>query len=76
MARRGGVSASAWRERLGELTLPTLVVHGAADPFFPVRNGEVLAAEIPDARLLVLDDMGSALQDAAADEVAAAMLTL
>ncbi len=65
-----------WRERLAELTLPTLVVHGAADPFFPVGNGEVLAAEIPDARLLVLDDMGSALRDAAADEVAAAMLTL
>lgn len=65
-----------WRERLAELTLPTLVVHGAADPFFPVGNGEVLAAEIPDARLLVLDDMGSALRDAAADTVAAAMLTL
>jgi len=36
----------------------------------------VLAVEIPDARLLVLDDMGSALRDAAADEIAAAMLTL
>jgi len=68
--------APRWRERLGELTLPTLVVHGAADPFFPVGNAEVLAAEIPDARLLVLDDMGSALRDAAADEVATAMLTL
>jgi pimeloyl-ACP methyl ester carboxylesterase len=68
--------APRWRERLGELTLPTLVVHGAADPFFPVGNGEVLAAEIPHARLLVLDDMGTALRDAAADEVAAAMLTL
>ena len=68
--------APRWRERLSELTLPTLVVHGAADPFFPVGNGEALAAEIPDARLLVLDDMGSALQDAVADKVANAMLTL
>ncbi len=65
-----------WRERLAELALPTLVVHGATDPFFPVGNGEALAAEIPDARLLVLDDIGSALQNAAADNVAAAMLTL
>lgn len=65
-----------WRERLSELTQPTLVVHGAADPFFPVGNGEALAEQIPDARLLVLDDMGTALRDAAADEVAAAMLTL
>ena len=68
--------APRWRERLSELTLPTLVVHGAADPFFPVGNGEALAAEIPDARLLVLDDMGSALQHAAANKVANAMLTL
>ena len=65
-----------WRERLGELLLPTLVVHGAADPFFPVGNSEALAAEIPDARLLVLDDMGSALRDAEADKVANVMLTL
>jgi pimeloyl-ACP methyl ester carboxylesterase len=65
-----------WRERLPELALPTLVVHGAADPFFPVGNGRALAAEIPDARLLVLDDMGTALQDTAADKVAAAILAL
>jgi pimeloyl-ACP methyl ester carboxylesterase len=63
-----------WRERLTELTLPTLVVHGRTDPFFPVGNGEALAAAIHAARLLVLDNMGTALPDAAADEVAAAML--
>lgn len=63
-----------WRERLGELTVPTLVVHGRADPFFPVGNGEALAAAIPTARLLVLDGMGTAIRAAAADEVAVAML--
>src|SRR5271169_1057866 len=57
-----------WRQRLGELTLPTLVVHGRADPFFPVGNGKALADAIPAARLLVLDDMGTALRNAAADE--------
>jgi pimeloyl-ACP methyl ester carboxylesterase len=66
--------APRWRERLPELTLPTLVVHGRRDPFFPIRNGEALAAAIPTARLLVLDDMSTALPDAVADEVAAAML--
>jgi pimeloyl-ACP methyl ester carboxylesterase len=35
-----------------DLTLPTLVVHGRADRFFPVGNGEALAAQIPGARLL------------------------
>ncbi|MQY31445.1 alpha/beta fold hydrolase [Nocardia aurantia] len=68
--------APRWRERLGELDVPALVVHGRADPFFPVGNGEALAAEIPGARLLVLDDMGTALRAAAADRVAAAMLEL
>jgi pimeloyl-ACP methyl ester carboxylesterase len=68
--------APRWRERLGEMAVPTLVVHGRADPFFPVGNGEALAADIPGARLLVLDDMGTAIPDAAADEVAAAMLGL
>ncbi|MBB5911235.1 pimeloyl-ACP methyl ester carboxylesterase [Nocardia transvalensis] len=65
-----------WRERLGELDIPTLVVHGRADPFFPVGNGEALAAEIPQARLLVLDDMGTALPHSSADQIATAMLTL
>jgi pimeloyl-ACP methyl ester carboxylesterase len=68
--------APRWRERLGELDVPTLVVHGRADPFFPVGNGEVLAAEIPAARLLVLDGMGTALRRASTDRVAAAMLAL
>jgi hypothetical protein len=41
-----------WRERLAELAIPTLVVHGRRDPFFPEGNGEALARQIPDARLL------------------------
>jgi pimeloyl-ACP methyl ester carboxylesterase len=43
-----------WRERLGEITVPTLVVHGDEDPFFPHGNGVALAAEIPGATLLTL----------------------
>lgn len=68
--------APRWRERLGDLTIPTLVVHGRADPFFPLGNGEALAAEIPAAQLLILDNMGTALPHNAADEVATAMLNL
>ncbi|HWV77359.1 MAG TPA: alpha/beta hydrolase [Isoptericola sp.] len=70
--------APRWRERLGEISVPTLVVHGRRDPFFPVGNAEVLAREIPDARLLVLDDASTAIPDADADAgaVAAAMLAL
>ena len=65
-----------WRERLAELALPALVVHGRRDPFFPVGNGEALAREIPGARLLVLERASTAIPDAAAGEVATAMLDL
>ncbi|MFI0465416.1 alpha/beta fold hydrolase [Saccharopolyspora sp. 5N102] len=65
-----------WRERLPELAMPTLVVHGRRNMFFPVGNGEALAREIPGARLLVLEQAATAIPDAAADEVATAMLAL
>ncbi|MBP0455720.1 alpha/beta hydrolase [Kitasatospora sp. RG8] len=65
-----------WRERLPEVTMPALVVHGRHNRFFPVGNGEALAHEIPGARLLVLEQAATAIPDTAADEVAAAMLAL
>ena len=65
-----------WRERLRQIDVPTLVVHGRRDPFFPVGNGEAIAREIPRARLLVLDDAGTAVPVAVVDEIAEAMLTL
>jgi pimeloyl-ACP methyl ester carboxylesterase len=65
-----------WRERLPEIELPTLVVHGRRDPFFPVGNGEAIAREIPGARLLVLEEAAMAIPGAAAGEVAEAMLAL
>jgi pimeloyl-ACP methyl ester carboxylesterase len=65
-----------WRERLPEIEVPTLVVHGCRDPFFPVGNGEAIARDIPGARLLVLEEAATAIPDAAAGEVADAMVTL
>lgn len=65
-----------WRERLPGIKLPTLVVHGRHDRFFPVGNAEAIAREIPGARLLVLEDAATAIPDAATAEIAEAMLTL
>jgi pimeloyl-ACP methyl ester carboxylesterase len=65
-----------WRERLPEIRVPTLVVHGRRDPFFPVGNGEAIARDIPRARLLVLEAAATAIPDVAAVEVAEAMLAL
>ena len=38
--------------------MPTLVIHGTADPMFPIEHGEALAREIPGARLLRVQDAG------------------
>ncbi|MBE2319746.1 alpha/beta hydrolase [Solirubrobacter sp. CPCC 204708] len=46
------------RARLGTLRTPTLVIHGAQDPVFPLEHGETLAREIPGAALLVLPETG------------------
>ncbi|HYP48016.1 MAG TPA: alpha/beta hydrolase [Thermoleophilaceae bacterium] len=41
--------------------LPTLVLHGTADPLFPPAHGRALAEAIPGARLIELDGVGHQL---------------
>ncbi len=65
-----------WRERLPEIAVPALVVHGRRNPFFPVGNGEAIAREIPGARLLVLEEAATAIPGTAVGEVTEAMLAL
>jgi pimeloyl-ACP methyl ester carboxylesterase len=50
--------AGPLRKRLGEISAPTLVVHGTEDPLFPYAHAEALAAAIPGARLLPLAGVG------------------
>jgi pimeloyl-ACP methyl ester carboxylesterase len=56
------------------ITAPTLVIHGTADPMFPVEHGEALAHEISDARLLRLDGAGHGIDPADRARVAAAII--
>ena len=44
--------------RLGEISAPTLVVHGSEDQMLDVSNGEAIAREIPGARLERLEGVG------------------
>jgi pimeloyl-ACP methyl ester carboxylesterase len=41
--------------------LPTLVLHGTADPLFPLAHGRALAKAIPGAQLIELDGVGHQL---------------
>lgn len=43
---------------LSAIAAPTLVVHGTADPLFPIEHGRAVAAEVPSATLLVLEGAG------------------
>jgi 3-oxoadipate enol-lactonase len=49
------------RERLPSLKLPALVIHGALDQLSPKENGEELARLIPGAELLILPEVGHAV---------------
>ena len=44
-------------ERLKAIKVPTLVVHGGADPLVPKEGSEDIARHIPGARLEIIDEM-------------------
>jgi pimeloyl-ACP methyl ester carboxylesterase len=64
------------RGSLSSITAPTLVIHGTADPMFPLEHGEALAEEIPDATLLRLEGAGHGVQRADWQTIAEAIATL
>ena len=49
------------RAPLPSIAAPTLVIHGTADPMFPLAHGEAVAEEIPRATLLLLAGAGHGL---------------
>jgi pimeloyl-ACP methyl ester carboxylesterase len=59
---------------LSSIAAPTLVIHGTADPMFPIEHGEALAREIPGARLLRLEGAGHGVDRADWETIAGAIL--
>jgi pimeloyl-ACP methyl ester carboxylesterase len=55
------LGAKSRRETLASLTVPTLVIHGDADPLVPIEAGIDTANSIPDAEMLTIEGMGHAL---------------
>jgi 3-oxoadipate enol-lactonase len=45
-------------ERLFELSMPTLVIHGTADQVIPVENGHHVASRIPGSQLEIFEGVG------------------
>jgi pimeloyl-ACP methyl ester carboxylesterase len=63
------------RGPLSLITAPTLVIHGTADPMFPLAHGQALASEIASARLLALEGAGHGVQRDDWDTIARAIVT-
>lgn len=52
------VEAAPRYNRLAELSQPTLVVHGTADPVYAVAHGQALAEGIPHAEIVLVEGLG------------------
>jgi pimeloyl-ACP methyl ester carboxylesterase len=55
------VSASDRTERLSHVDVPTVVIHGTADPLVTPSGGEATAKAIPGAELIMIEGMGHEL---------------
>jgi len=58
------MASGSRKEALKDLTVPTLVLHGDADPLVPVECGIDTANSIPGAKLHIIEGMGHALPEA------------
>ncbi|MBC8363649.1 MAG: alpha/beta fold hydrolase [Actinobacteria bacterium] len=56
-------------DRLDDIAARTLVVHGTADPVFPVEHGIALAEGIPGAELWLVEGLGHEVPDACLPEL-------
>jgi pimeloyl-ACP methyl ester carboxylesterase len=82
------VPARVWRDALegllaadppldtGRISAPTLIVWGARDSLLPRADQQTMAAEIPDARLVIYADVGHAPVVEAPERVAADLTAL
>ena len=51
----GAVGVEENKDRLADIKVPTLVIWGSEDAVSPLANGQLLAKEINNARLVVID---------------------
>ncbi len=58
MQQMVAITAHDTSERLGELAVPTLIVHGSADQLLPVGNADVIHGLIDGSRLQIMEGVG------------------
>ena len=69
-AQTAAVGASPNRfNRLKEIAIPTLIIHGTEDPLIPVDHGILLANNIAGAKKLILKGVGHEIPDELLSEI-------
>jgi pimeloyl-ACP methyl ester carboxylesterase len=68
------LASGSRKEVLRSVTIPTLVIHGDADPLVPVEGGIDTANSVPDAELMIIEGMGHNLPPAVAPQVIEAIV--
>ena len=68
------LASGSRKEALRSVAVPTLVIHGDADPLVPVEGGIDTAEAIPGAERLIIEGMGHALPPALWPEVIGAVV--
>ncbi|MCZ7472435.1 MULTISPECIES: alpha/beta fold hydrolase [Rhizobium/Agrobacterium group] len=64
---------ATWRGRLAEMNVPLLVIHGTADPVFPIAHGETLARAVAGARFVKIESGGHELHPGDWDKIVSAI---
>jgi len=55
--------------RLKEIAMPTLIIHGTEDPLIPIDHGILLADNIVGAKKLILKGVGHEIPDGLLSEI-------
>jgi pimeloyl-ACP methyl ester carboxylesterase len=63
-------------DRLGEIAVPALIMHGTVDPVVPVEHAFCMAAAIPDNATWIIDDLGHETPTPLSPELARRLLTI
>jgi pimeloyl-ACP methyl ester carboxylesterase len=64
------------RERLGEITVPTVVLHGTNDSLFDIDDARLLSSKLPNAELRLIKGAGHSLPITHGNEVVRAVKDL
>ncbi|MEI4828484.1 alpha/beta hydrolase [Bacillus sp. FJAT-53711] len=63
-------------DRMGEISLPVLIIHGTEDPALPYEHGLALAKAIPHAELVTLDGSGHEIHSEDWDQIIDSVVNL